>query len=227
MSYPVSIENDDCYKITVSGALDNGEIYFIDAFAIEPENKNRYFYNGDTGEFTAYFTTPSFACKTSPDKKLRMESVGMYLDGPSGLHSLKKMRIINLTTGKEEWSAESYLSNYFEWSSDSRFAAARYSGREWTETIIIDTNDYSVIHLPGIDDIRFAAPDAAKPNLDAPMSRFAIAEWKSPEIIIINFEWAANDEGITVTGKYEFDIIRKTMDIIEIQGGDKIYGSRL
>ena len=99
MSYPVAIENEYCYKISVDGILDDKRTYEIADFAINPDNNNRYFYNDDTGEFQRLNTTPTFACKTSPDKKMRIESIGMnpeYGDGPNGQYALKEMRIINI-----------------------------------------------------------------------------------------------------------------------------------
>ena len=153
VAYPVRIDNEECYKVTVSGILGNGEKYPIDVFAVNPDYSKRFFYRNDTEQYEPFYSTPQFACQTSPNREWRMESVGMYLDGPSGLHSLEEMRIIDLSTGSIEWSGESYLSNRFMWSEDSRFVAAQYSGRQWTATQVIDTNDFSIITMSEIDDI--------------------------------------------------------------------------
>jgi len=216
VAYPVRIDNDDYYKIEALGTLNNGKTYPIDIFAINPNNDNRYYWNGETAEFQIFYTEPTFACKTSPDKRLRIESVNMNLDGPSGLHALGEMRIINLSTGAIEWSGESYLSNYFLWSMNSRFVAAQYSGRQWTETIVIDINNYRIIYLPGVDDLREAFPDVAEPNQSVPLSMFTISGWESSSAIIISFEWTTVDD-IKVVGKYRYSIIDGAMDNIEIE----------
>ena len=215
VAYPVSIDNADCYTIEVLGTLDNDRTYSIETFAINPANNNRYYWNGDATEFQVFFTQPTFACKTSPDNRLRIESIGMSTDGPSGLHALNEMRIINLSTGSVEWNGESYLSNCFTWSDDSRFVAAQYSGRQWTETQVIDTSDFSILNLPGIDDICGAFPDTAELNPYVPMPLFSIARWESPSIIVVRFEWTTNGDA-TVVGEYEYDVIRKVMSIKEL-----------
>jgi len=119
ISYPLNIENEEYYQIIVNGITNSGNTYLIDIFATSPQNINRYFYSSDTEQFQQFYTVPTFACKTSPDKEFRIESVGMHEDGPSGLHALKEMRIINLLTGNIEWSSASYLMNHFIWSDNS------------------------------------------------------------------------------------------------------------
>jgi len=215
VAFPASIDNSDCYTIEVLGTLDNDRTYSIETFAINPANDNRYYWNGDTAEFQLFFTQPTFACKTSPDNRLRIESVGMNTDGPSGLHALNEMRIINLSAGSVEWNSGSYLSNCFAWSEDSRFVAAQYSGRQWTETQVIDTSDFSILSLPGIDDIREAFPDTAEPNPYVPMSLFSIVRWESSSIIVVRFEWTTTGDA-TVVGKYEYDVISEVMSIKEL-----------
>ena len=215
VEYPVSIDNDDCYTIEDLGTLYNDRTYSVETFAINPNTNNRYYWNGDSVEFQIFFTQPTFACKSSPDNRMRIESVRMNEDGPSGLHALKEMRIINLSTGSVEWNSGSYLSNCFAWSEDSRFVAAQYSGRQWTETQVIDTSDFSILSLPGIDDIREAFPGTAEPNPYVPMSLFSIVRWESPSIIVVRFEWTTTDD-TSVAGEYEYDVIRKITNIKEL-----------
>ncbi|MFT4145542.1 MAG: hypothetical protein QM644_13895, partial [Mobilitalea sp.] len=91
------INNVKYYIITVTGKAESME-YPIDVFAISSVADYIHlnmFYDKDKMEYVEYLGTPWFACKTSPDGKLRMESIGMYMDGPSGLHALKEMRMID------------------------------------------------------------------------------------------------------------------------------------
>ena len=215
ISFPIKIEGEDFYKIVVSGKLKSNQTYPIDTIAVNPNGDKRYFLNKETDTYERYYTTPTFACKTSPDEKLRIESVGMYQDGPSGLHDLKEMRIINTSTGDVLWSANSDLANEFLWSEDSRFVAAGYSGRQWRQTDIVDTKDYSVIKIPQIEDILNAIPNISRPNNNVPLPIFKAVNWLSPSIIRIQFQWTTNNDTV-VSGEYEYDIIDNKMDIKEI-----------
>ena len=139
----------------------------------------------------------------------------MNIDGPSGLHALKEMRIIDLSTGNIEWHSDSYLSNHYVWSDDSKFVAAQYSGRQWTETLVLDTSDFSIIKLPGIDDILKAAPDTPAPNLNIPMSQFTVIGWESSSVIVIRFEWITTSD-TTVVGEYKYNVVFWEMEVKKI-----------
>jgi hypothetical protein len=216
ISFPVEINGEKFYKIVVSGKLNNNETYPIDTFAINPNNEKRYFYRKETAEYVQYYTTPTFAAKTSSDGKLRIESVGMYQDGPSGLFALKEMRIINTSNADVLWSNDSYLMNGFMWSEDNRFVAATYSGRQWVKTDIIDTKDYSVITIPDINDILKDCPNAEKPSDNVPMPIFQAVNWVTSSVILIHFEWSAEND-ISVLGEYEFNLDSGKMDIKKIE----------
>jgi len=215
VAYPVRIEDEDYYKVTVSGVLDNGKKDLIDVFAVNPDCSKRFFYNSDTDQFEQFHTSPLYACKTSPDGRWRIESVGMHLDGPSGLHALLEMRIVDLSTGNTEWSDASYLLNHFIWSDDSRFVAAQNSGRQWIATRVIDTNDFSVISLPGIDDVIKAYTEVGKPDENNPMPMFKALRWLDQRIINIDLEWSVAS-GMVVVGEYTYDVIDKTMHVLSI-----------
>ena len=216
ISFPVEINGEMFYKIVVSGKLNNDKTYPIDTFAINPNNEKRYFYSKEIAEYVQYYTTPTFASKTSTDGKLRIESVGMYQDGPSGLFALKEMRIINTSNADVLWSNDSYLMNGFMWSEDNRFVTATYSGRQWVQTDIIDTKDYTVITIPDINDILKASPNAAKPSDNVPMPIFQVVNWVTPSVILIHFEWSAEND-ISVLGEYEYNLNGKKMDIKKIE----------
>ncbi|MGF7143879.1 hypothetical protein HNQ56_002309 [Anaerotaenia torta] len=216
LSFPIEVEGEECYKVVVSGKLKSNRTYDMDTFAIHPDGEKQYFLNKETGAYERFYTTPTFACKTSPDGELRMESVGMYLDGPGGLHSLREMRIIDASTGGVLWSGSSFLMNDFQWSEDSRFVAAGYAGRQWVQTDMIDTKDYSVVPIPDMDDILKAVPGTSKPSDNVPLPTFKAVGWLSPSVICIQFQWAT-DIDTEVSGQYEYDVINKKMEIKEIK----------
>ncbi len=215
ISFPLEIKGENFYKIVVRGKLESGQTYPLDIIAVNSNGDKRYFLNNKTDTYERFYTTPTFACQTSPDKKLRIESIGMYQDGPSGLHNLKEMRIINTSTGEVLWSASSFLNNEFLWSEDSRFVAAGYAGRQWRQTDIIDTKDYSVIPIPGLDDILKALPHTSKPHDNAAIIIFKATNWLSSSIICIQFQWTTN-AGTIVSGEYEYDVINNKMNIKQI-----------
>ncbi|EHQ89169.1 hypothetical protein [Desulfosporosinus youngiae] len=215
ISFPVQIEGEDCYKIVVSGKLASSQTYPIDTFAVNLNGDKRYLLNKETDTYEKFQTIPTFACKTSPDGKLRIESVGMYMDGPSGLHALKEMRIINTSTCDVLWSRDSNLTNEFLWSEDSRFVTAGYAGRLWRQTDIVDTKDYSVIKIPIVDDILKTAPDISKPNDGYYITVFKATGWLNPSTVSIQFELRTNNDKV-VFGEYEYDVINNKMVIKEI-----------
>ena len=215
VTYPVSVEGEDCYKIVAEGLLNDGGTYPLGIFAINPNTHNHYYYDDDTGQFQLYMNVPRFACSTSPDGGLRIESAGMFEDGPAGIHELKQIRIINLETGSIEWSKAGNLSNFFLWSGDGRFASAQFSGRRWIETIVVDTRDFSDVDLPGTDDILELFPGAPKPDAEDPMPMFSSIYWESPTVINIGFEWTA-DYDVAVMGEYRYDVVSGTISSIEI-----------
>jgi len=210
------INGEPCCKITVTGKLGNGKTYPLDTFAVNLSTGQKYFYNQDKKQYEGFFTTPAFACKTSPDGKLRIESAGMTEDGDSssGLYALKEMRIIDLSSGNTLWSAESYLNNKFLWSDDSRYAAAEYSGRTWVETDVVDTVDYNQTQAPGINDIRNVYPNTTEPNVNS-VSSFALIKWISDTALSIDFKWQTVSDTF-VTGEYEYDMNTNTMTVTKI-----------
>lgn len=200
------------YIITVTGKTETMN-YPIDIFAISSVADyihRNMFYDKEKMEYVEYLGTPWFACKTSPDGKLRMESIGMYMDGPSGLHALKEIRMIDINTGDVLWSSESLLLNNFIWSPDSRFVSVQQGGRTWMSTMVIDTNDMSVIKLPEVEDIFII--DANLPKAMGGYTEFRASEWVNDTRIRIGFEWTTNT-GDEVHGVYEYDVLTHEIDL--------------
>ena len=214
-AFPILVEGQDCCQIIVKGILHTGETYAIDTFAVNPQNDNVYFLDGQTGLFKPYFTAPAFACQTSPDGTKRIESAGMYEDGPSGLHALQEMRIIDMNTGALLWSRNSNLSNVFLWSEDSRYAAIQYAGRQWIQTDIGDTRDFGVIQTPYIDAILTQAPLVGKADPSDPMPLFTVESWPSASTLRVHFLWSTQ-EGTRVEGSYDYDVARNEMTLVGI-----------
>jgi hypothetical protein len=215
VSYPVQVEAESYVKIVAKGILDTGETYAIDTFAVNEDTGKRFFYDEAAEQFRPFYTEPFFACKTSPDGKLRAESVGMNGDGPSGLHALAEMRVIELSTGEILWSGESLLDNKFVWSEDSRWVAAEYAGRQFRETLLLDTETFAVLRPPTADDILKQRSGYAPPDPNG-TSLFRFSGWKAPNTAVIGFEWTAGGDAV-VTGSYEFDAASQTMRVGDIQ----------
>ncbi len=200
------------YIITITGKAESID-YPIDVFAISSIADYIHlnmFYDKEKMEYVEYFGTPWFACKTSPDGKLRMESIGMYMDGPSGLHALKEMRMIDTKTGDVLWSGESLLLNNYIWSPDSRFVSVQQGGRTWLSSMVIDTNDMSIIKLPEVEDILII--DSKLPKAMEGYTEFKASEWINDTRISIDYEWTTNT-GDEVRGMYEYDVLTREIDL--------------
>ncbi len=200
------------YIITVTGKAESAE-YPIDVFAISSVADYIHlnmFYDKDKMEYVEYLGTPWFACKTSPDGNFRMESIGMYMDGPSGLHALKEMRMIDTKTGDVLWSGESLLLNNFIWSSDSRFVSIQQGGRTWISSRVIDTKDMSIIKLPEVEDILII--DTTQPKAMEGYTEFSTGKWINDTRISVDFEWTANT-GDEVHGRYEYDVLTHEIEL--------------
>ncbi len=217
-TFPAKVENEECYQISVSGILSGGATYPIDTFAVNPHTNSLFFYDHKAEQFIPLLGVPTFACKTSPDGRLRIESVGMNrdADGSGGLHNLLTMRIIGLSDGGVMWSDTGFLSNEFYWSEDSRFVAANYSGRLWTETIIIEAGRFSVITPPGTGEILEVSPEYAPlPGEDIYVRSLRALGWESPASVRIGFEWSVSGD-VFVRGEYAYDVMSRKLDILEI-----------
>ena len=204
VTYPLVLDGKNLYQVDVSG-LTQSESYPIDRFAVNLDTGEQYFYNAESGLFGPFFTQPLFACTTAPTAPLRMESLGMYEDGPSGMHALKQMWLIDTQSGAVLWQGDSFLNNKFLWSSDSRFVAIQYSGRTWTQTMILDTAACVVIDLPSAYDIAPEHSYVAAPDEGNDYSVLTIGEWLSDDTLLVNIEWPTAD-GTYVTGQYQFSV---------------------
>lgn len=211
VSFPKIIKDEECYIITVTGKTENGT-YPMDVFAINTKGDKRYFLDKETGEYVRFYGVPTFACKTSPNGKLRIECVGMKDDYQSGLQQLREKRIINIITGEVLWDEPSAYQNKYVWSSDSRFVSIEESGRIWTTTDVVDTTDMSCIILPDLQYILENHPNATKPNDNNPLPLFKGVSWVSNSVIQIDFEWWTLKD-TTVFGTYEYNVLEKTMEI--------------
>ena len=139
-------------------------------------------------------------------------------DGPSGLYALKEMRIIDLSNGSIPWSDNGSAANRFLWSPNGRFVAAECSGRQWTETDVIDISDFTKTDLPKADDLQKLCPGVSAPNAGAPIILCAIDKWISDDVISVSFRWNTNRD-TEVTGEYEYDMSRKS---VEIEKADEV-----
>lgn len=200
------------YIITVTGKAESMN-YPMDVFAINSVADDEYsimYYDKEKMDYVEFFGTPWFACKTSPDGKLRMESIGMYMDGPSGLHALKEIRLYDIKTGDVLWSGESLLLNNFIWSPDSRYVSVQQGGRTWISSMVIDTEDMSIIKLPEAEEILLF--NAKKPKPLEGYTEFRASEWINNTKVSVDFKWST-ELGDEVQGKYEYDVLTHEMDI--------------
>ncbi len=211
----VEVEGKECIQIKVSGIYNSG-LYPIDLFAVDLSGEKLYFFNANENKFIEYYTIPYYACATSPNRMYRIESVGMNFDGPSGLHALSKMRIIDLRNAEEKWADDSFLDNSFIWSENSEYVSyVRYT-RVAAESAVIARKDFSLIDLPNMYDILNSYKgELFLPNENRPDPFFIPKEWISENIIRVDFSWTSITD-TEVSGFYDFDVNKNEITNIEI-----------
>lgn len=209
-----TVGGERCVRIDVTGLLPDGSAYPIDTFAIDVPG-DKMFYLNRNGTFTEFFTSPWYACVNSPDDTMRAESVGMYEDGPSGLHQLETMRVYDLDADKVVWSAASFLSDSFSWSPDSRYLCAGYAGRTWRSADIVDTQTWTSIPLPGAQDVRAAANGLPAPDDVRPDEYVTLDRWNGDALALVELQYTSDDYD-TVRVVYEYDVALLKLEILEI-----------
>lgn len=208
------INGKEVYIVKVSGLMENGS-YPIDTLAICPDTNEQFFFSNDAQEFLPFYTTPQFSSQTSPDGCYRAESVGMYMDGPSGLHELREMRVINLKSGEAVWSDDSFLDNHFLWSPQSQYVAIQYSGRTWTETRILDIKSGTLIDAPSISEISNMNPEFFPPDEAVGQQIIMPQRWQSESKLHYLVSWATS-AGINIEGNFDFDLNTSTVTNIQL-----------
>lgn len=201
---PDILDGELVYTITVSGLLHNGE-YPIDTLSVNVITGEQFFLSSKNSELVPLYTVPRFSCATSPSGEFRIESLGMYLDGPSGLHELEEMRVIDLESGDVLWSEDSFLDNRFLWSPDSQYVAVQYSGRTWTETKIINSSLWSDLSGPSIEEIFLLRQGLRPPGETAGVVQIEPQTWLSNDVLLFAVSWAT-DAGTAVEGTVEFHV---------------------
>jgi len=219
--YPMTINKRPYYLLVATGILNNGEEYIIGICAFNQKDPvaeysgydmfydyGCYYYDVKTNEYVkfaySYYVSPQsvFSCATSPDGKWRAERIGI---------GTVEQRIIDLETGRVLWTNQKdYTINTFIWSEDSRFVAMHKANNGGNAVpIVIDTNDFSEIIMPGSDEIKLCDENIPyRGNLEN--IHFRILEWKNESSIIIEFKY------YTVKGMYMYDILNDKLEIISI-----------
>lgn len=201
---PDILNGELVYTITVSGLLHNGE-YPIDVLSVNVKTGEQFFLSSKNSEFVPLYTVPRFSCATSPSGEFRIESLGMYLDGPSGLHELEEMRVIDLESGDVLWSEDSFLDNRFLWSPNSQYVAIQYSGRTWTESKIIKSYVWSAISVPTQEEILPLCQEFSPPSENAGGVKLEPQKWLHDNILLFDVSWIT-DVGTEVKGTIEFNV---------------------
>ena len=177
-----------------------GERYILATFAIQLEGNRRYYteraddwMDAPDDAWERFQNDPWFAVADSPDGQYRMEAIGMWLDGPSGFHSMDRIRLISLMDGTELWTEEHGMRNSFHWSPDSRFVSATHWGRIWAETFVVDTEDMGVIEMPTSQDLCALDPDIP-PMKAVRGDPYVVARgWQRDTVLILDIQWIAED----------------------------------
>lgn len=150
----------------------------------------------------------------------RIETNGIDFDNPiSGLYPAKEIRLIDTDTGKVLWSMDpGYLKTSFAWSPDGRYVAISYLARIYSETIVLDTKDMSLVTLPGINELAAKLDKQFAPRENRPDPYIWLYKWtynQSPQLQL-SFEWTAQDDKQVQGGVY-YDV--STREILKLFAG--------
>ena len=210
---PVKINDDYCLVIEVLGKY-NGGTYLINTFAINIKTKMLYYVN-ISGDYERFQNIPWYAISESPNKKFSIISVSIVEGGHGGNgdYYLGNTQILDMNTSEVLWEDTAAQREKYMWSEDSRYVARQYSGRIWTNVVIIDTADFSVITLPASEEIIYQTGFGSSPAVY--LSEFKIDRWVSEGTIKITFGWD-NDAGKWTQGSYLFDVKDGSLEVEEI-----------
>ena len=210
---PAKVDDGYFVIIEVQGKY-NTSTYFIDSFAINPK-ANVFYYKNNSGDFERFQNQPWYAFAVSPYKEFCIESgnIAGGGHGGNGDYYLGTTRIIDMNTSDVLWEDTGAQREKFAWSEDSRYVARQYSGRIWTNVIIIDTADFSVITLPTSEEIIYQTGIGSSSAVY--LSEFKIDRWVSEGTIRIIFGWD-NDAGKWTQGSYLFAVNDGSFEIEEI-----------
>lgn len=162
--------------------------------------------------------------ETSPNGRFRMEGYAYRhpSDIPDDNGDSPEMRLIDTSSGEIVWRDAACLSNNFIWAEDSLHVSMEKSGRLWTDTLVMDTQSFTVHEVPRIAAILEKRPEfAPSPGDDIYLSSFRAISWQSPSVVRVSFDWSVNGD-VYVRGEYDYDVINRTFDILSI--GETIEG---
>jgi len=210
---PVKVDDDNCVVVEALGKYNSGT-YSIDTFAVNPKD-NALYYKTGSGAFERFQNQPWYAYSVSPNKEFCIESVIIAGGGHGGNgdYYLETTRIIDMSTSDILWEYTGAQQEKYEWSEDSRYVARQHSGRSWTNVIIINSADFSVITLPTSEEIISQTGFDSSPATY--LCEFKTGRWVSEGLIRINFGWD-NDAGKWTQGSYLFAVNAGSFEIEEI-----------
>lgn len=136
----------------------------------------------------------------SPNSKYIAETYGVNKNiTAGGLYPSDEIRIRELATDKIVWSMMGSYSCDFLWTSDSRYLAVSYTARIYSETVIVDTKDFTTDLIP--------VPEQIEENMQEfrPDVYLNAKEWMEDRKLLIDFTYTGKDSA-EYSGNFIYDL---------------------
>ena len=224
LSYPIEVAGENCYKIIITGKLNDGVIYNIGTFAVNVNHYSgdvsrdciAYWFNNETNQFETledgrepFYSNSAY---TSPNENYLLETVKME-NGNSGL------RIVDLITGEFELVTEDRLyGGGIWWSESNRFAVIECQSTFYVDFVIVDTNDLSNVRLSINDNFNLFSTYFPYEHASGGEQYLGFIKWIDDSILQMQFECSPAIGG-TYHGEFQYDTIDNTIRNFEFQEG--------
>jgi len=210
-----------CTVVQAAGEA-GGQRYILATIALHPEGYPNYhteraddWMDASDDDWECFQNDPWFASADSPNRKYRMEAIGMDNDGPSGFHVMNRIRLVSLIDGAELWTSEgAMMRNDFHWSPGSRFVSVTHWGRTWAETFVVDAAHRGVIEVPTIEALCVLEPELLPMKADRGDPCVVARDWESDTVLILDIRWTAED-GRQVDVECHVDVLTGAVEIVD------------
>ncbi len=152
------------------------------------------------------------AAAESPDGRYRIESYGINKDVfAGGLYPAEGIRLTDTANKETKWSmTPGYYTQSFLWSPDSRYVAVSYMARTWSGVIIVDTNDFSEVMLPGLDELRERWDGTTTVNEQRPDPYWEAVEWLDDDRLSVSVKWTGTED-TEYSGTFIYDVSKREL----------------
>lgn len=146
----------------------------------------------------------------SPDSKYIAETYGENKNiTAAGMYPSREIRIRELITDQILWSMTGSYECTFLWTQDSRYLAVSYTGRTYSETVIVDTKDFTEVMVPIPEQVE------EKMHESRPDIYLYAEEWEEDGRLLIDFTYTGKDS-TEYSGSFIYDLLTGTISAYQM-----------